>query len=388
MPVKVAFEATFYFRKYSIFIYIGAKLKEDYIMQGMFNFDDIINVKDSVVTKILEQVNTDDLTKALIREDGEIRKLFYRNMPLEELRELDKKLKTVNAFTKRDKMSAQLKILAVISTIPEYKDTRFHNGFTDIEEFEKYLLNRRQPEEPYGIFDKDVTMCRFFDSKNGDKVLEDIKQKNEAENMGNIRIPNTNIQLINYSICPKCGHVFSFKDISDYYLNPRPDPAFKNKKRQYREDTRVFCNECETYFLPALVIVDGTPKNEVQFLCRIQTMEAIENFYSWTGIKVLSNREENIIRKEKIGTTKTVQKAEHSFIERIFNNDLPDIKIVTENCKKTVVSGIKNDVLLKEMTEKPALITNLIQYTPSNIVLNLIEGDNVKKGDLLFGLLQ
>jgi hypothetical protein len=40
------------------------------------------------------------------------------------------------------------------------------------------------------------------------------------------------------------------------------------------------------------------------------------------------------------------------------------------------------------MEEKPTLISNLIQYTPANIVLNLIEGSNVKNGDLLFGLLQ
>jgi ribosomal protein L32 len=203
-------------------------------------------------------------------------------------------------------------------------------------------------------------MCRFFDSKNGDKILEDIKLKNEAENMGNIHIPNTNIQLINYSICPKCGHVFSFKDISDYYLNPRPDPVFKNKMRQYREDTRVFCSECGTYFLPALVIVDGTPKNEVQFLCRIQTMNAIENYYQNKGIQVLSKRDVNIVKKEESGITTTVQNVEHSFIDRLFKKDLPDKKVIRKITKK-VISGIKNDVLLKEMEEKPTLISNLIQ---------------------------
>jgi hypothetical protein len=352
-------------------------------MEGVFVFDDIINVNDNVISNVLRKTSSDDLTKALIREDEKIRKLFYKNMSLNDLKELDKKLKTTDSFTKHDKRIAQQKILALISIIPEYKDTRFYSGFDNVGEFEKYLLDRRQPEKAYGIFDKDITMCRFFESKNGDTVLEDIRQKNEAENMGNIRIPNTNIQLINYSICPKCGHVFSFKDISDYYLNPRPDPAFKNKTQQYREDTRVFCNECETYFLPALVIVDGTPKNEVQSLCRIQTMNAIESFYSGKGIKVLSKRPENIIKKDEAGTTKTVQNAGHSFIARIFNGDLPDKKT-----RKRIVSGIKNDVLLKEMTEKPTLISNLIQYTPSNIVMNLIEGDNVKNGDLLFGLLQ
>jgi len=352
-------------------------------MEGIFVFDDILDVQDHVIIEIVKKVDSDDLTKALIREDNKIRKLFYRNMSLDGLKELDHKLKTVDSFTGFDKRMAQKKILKIVSEIPEYKDTRFQNGYDTVEEFEEYLLACHQPEKQYGIFDKDVTMCRFFESKSGDKVLEDIKLKNETENMGNIHIPNTNIQLINYSICPKCGHVFSFKDISDYYLNPRPDPSFKNKMQQYREDTRVFCNECETYFLPALVIVDGTPKSEVQFLCRIQTMNAIEDYYQKKGIKVLSKKDENIVHQEETKITKTVQNVSHSFFDRLFNSDLPDKKIT-----KKVVSGIRNDVLLKEMEEKPTLISNLIQYTPANIVLNLIEGNNVKNGDLLFGQLK
>jgi hypothetical protein len=324
-------------------------------MEGVFIFDDILEVQEYVIKEILRKVNSDDLTKALIREDGNIRKLFYKNMSLDALQELDRKLKTVDTFTGYDKRMAQKNILKIVSEAPEYHDTRFQSGFDDTDEFEKYLLDRHQPEKPYGIFDKDITMCRFFESKDGEKILEDIKLKNEAENMGNIQIPNTNIQLINYSVCPKCGHIFSFKDISDYYLDPKPDPMFKNKMHQFREDTRVFCHECKTYFLPALIIADGTPKTQVQFLCRIQTMEAIEKFYNTKGIKVLSQRQKNIVKKE---------------------------------ANKKIISGIKNDVLIKEMEEKPALISNLIQYTPSNIVLNLIEGSNEKYGDLLFGLLQ
>jgi len=348
-------------------------------MEGVFVFDDVIGVEDRVVNEILGKVNTDDLTKALIREDEKLRKLFYKNMSLRDLKELDHKLKTVDSFTAYDKRMAQKKILKIVAEVPEYKDTRFQNGFDDIGEFEKYLLDRHQPELPYGHFDKDVSICRFFDSKDGDKLLEDIRQKNEAENMGNITIPHTNIQLINYSICPKCGHVFSFKDISEYYLNPRPDPSFKNKMWQYREDTRVFCNECQTYFLPTLVIVDGTPKSEVQFLCRIQTMEAIEIFYGLKGIKVLSRNKKNVVKREFDSKTKTVQKIKHSFLDQLFN---------TTPKTKQIVSGIKNDVLLKEIEEKPTLITNLIQYTPANIVMNLIEGTNVKNGDLLFGKLK
>ena len=347
-------------------------------MEGVFIFDDIVNVQDRYIKQILNQVNLDDLTKALIREDESIRKSFYKNMSLADLQTLDKKLKTTDAFTGYDKKLAQRKILGIISEIPDYHDTRFENGFSDTEEFEKYLLGRHEPEKKYGMFDKDITMCRFFDTKNGDKVLEDIRQKNEAENMGNIQIPNTNIRLLNYSICPKCNHIYSFKDISDYYLNPRPDPAFKDKTQQYREDTRVFCKECETYFLPALVIVDGTPKKEFQFLCRIQTMHAIEDYYIKKGIKVLSKNDKNIVKKETDETSVKIDN--RSFTAQLFGPKTVKVK--------KVISGIKNDVLIKEMEDKPTLISNLIQYTPSNIVINLIEGNNVRKGDLLFGNFQ
>ena len=353
-------------------------------MDDIFIFNDIVELNDHTIKNILTKVNIDDLTKALIREDDKIRKLFYRNMQLDELKKLDLKLKTTDSFTRYDKNMAQKKILDIVAEIEEYNGRRFENGFYNIEEFEKYLLERREPEKKYGIFEADITMCRFFESKDGDKVLEEIRLKNEAENMGNIGIPNTNIQLINYSICPQCGHVFSFKDISDYYLNPKPNPSlFKNRKQQYREDTRICCHECETYFLPSIVIVDGTPKNEVQFLCRIQTMEAIEVYYQKKGITVLSRKKENIVKIEDVNLTKTAQDANSSFIKRLFNKNATDKKI-----SKKAIIGIKNDVLIKEMEEKPTLISNLIQYTPSNIVLNLIEGSNAKKGDLLFGNLQ
>jgi hypothetical protein len=358
-------------------------------MDDVFVFDDIASVQDCVIKDILKKVDIDDLTRALIREDENIRKHFYRNMALRDLKRLEKRLTAVDAFTRQDKNVAQRKILEIISEATEYQDTRFQNGFCDIGEFESYLLDRHQPEAPYAVIDKDITMCRFFESEDGDKVLEDIRQRNEAENMGNIKIPNTNIQLINYSICPKCGRIFSFKDISDYYLNPRPDPLFKNKMHQYREDARVFCNECETYFLPALVISDGTPKNEVQFLCRIQTMDAIEGYYQQKGIKVLSKREANIIKKEEINIAKTAQSPNPlkpvTFMERLFKNNSG---MPARKTKKKIFSGIRNDVLLKEMKEKPTLISNLIQYTPANIVLNLIEGNNVRNGDLLFGALR
>ena len=227
-------------------------------------------------------------------------------------------------------------------------DGNCENKFSSIEYFEKFMLKRNQTQEkPYGIFDKDISICSYFSSGSSEKLLEEIRLKNESEGYGNIKIPNTDITLFNYSICSKCKTIFSFNDIKKYYLNPKPDRRYNNKAHQFRTDTRVFCNNCHTYFLPSLVISDGTPRNEVQFLCRTQTIDAIENFFIKKDVKVLTKNSNNIV---------------------LYKN----------------LKAIKNDIYIKNLEEKPALITNMIQYTPFNLILNLIDGTNVRKGDLLF----
>jgi hypothetical protein len=133
----------------------------------------------------------------------------------------------------------------------------------------------------------------------------------------------------------------------DYYMNQKPDSRFKNRARQYREDTRVYCRLCNTYFLPSLIISDGTPKNEVQFLCRAQTIDAIEKYSLQNNVKVLTKKSENIIQKG-------------------------DLK------------AIRNDVYLNDLEKRQTLISNMLQYTPVNLMMNLIDGTNVEKRDLLF----
>jgi len=217
-------------------------------------------------------------------------------------------------------------------------------------DLEVFLLTRRPPEEPYGNFSKDITMCRFVDSKNGENILADIERKNAERGMGNVAIPNTNIRLINYSVCPKCGKVFEFKELAEYYHHPKRDDRFTSPGKQARGDTRVCCSACETWFLPALVIADRTPKNEVQFLCRNQTMDAIEKYFLAEGKQVLTKNKANILVDSASG-----------------------------------LKAVKNDIMLSEMAQKPTLIANMLQYTPANLALNLIDGTNVEKGDVLFG---
>jgi hypothetical protein len=224
-------------------------------------------------------------------------------------------------------------------------------AFSNLEAFESFLSERKfKPEKLYGhhSFKKEITMCRFFGSKSGEIFLADIERKNREQNMGNITIPNTKIKLINYSVCPYCKTVFSFKELMDYYKSPRPDTAYKNKGYQMGEDARVCCPDCGTYFLPALVISDGTPRNEVQFLCRMQTVDAVEKFFMERNQLVLSKNRENIFKGNGCIT-------------------------------------IRNDVPLQKMESRPTLITNILQYTPAQLLPNLIDGTNIEKGDILFG---
>jgi hypothetical protein len=330
-------------------------------LDGIFTFDDILNIDDKKLRELIWKIDTKELSKALISESDELRKKFYRNMSLQSLQALDKDMMDTERFTISEKKNAQRILLKLIAKMPEHNKNRFENGFESLNDFEDYLLMRKPNDGNYGIFDNDVTMCRLDSIKNGEEILADIEQKNEEEKMGNIVIPNTKIKLINFSLCPTCSKIFSFKDLSNYYANPKVDIKYKNLKEQYRQDTRVYCNDCSTYFLPVLIISDGTPKSEIQFLCRIQTMQAIENYYQEkNGAKVLSQNKNNILEKKVTST-------------------------ITDN-EKTIVIAIRNDVFIKDMEEKPTLIANLLQYTPANIVMNVIDGSNFREKDVLFGV--
>jgi hypothetical protein len=356
-------------------------------MSDVFTFDKVVDLDDYTIEQAVKKVSFEDLAKALIGEDAKLRKKFYRNIrKAEDLQALSTVMMDTGRYTVLEKGAAQGKILSHIGDIPEYHDYRFQNGFQTMEAFESFLTERRLPEQPYGIFDKEVSMCRFFESDTGENILADIERKNEEQGMGNVTIPHTNIKLINYSVCPKCGTVFSINDLAEYYANPKPDSAFKNPAEQFRHDTRVCCHECETWFLPTLVISDGTPKNEVQFLCRIQTMQAIEAFYKKKGIKVLSAKKDNVLKKEYPSAADTVQNDGGSVMRRtIFHTKRPR-KLPKKPSGKRFLNAIRNDVLLKEMESKPTLISNLLQYTPADLAINLIDGTNCRKSDVLFGV--
>ena len=88
----------------------------------------------------------------------------------------------------------------------------------------------------------------------------------------------------------------------------------------------------------------------VQFLCRNQTMDAVEKYLLAEGKQVLTKKKANILVELATG-----------------------------------FKAVKTDFTLGELEKKPTLIANVLQYTPANLALNLLDGSNVKKGDVLYG---
>ena len=218
-----------------------------------------------------------------------------------------------------------------------------------IDEFSTFLTKRNAvPEQHYGIFEKDVSVCRFFDDKKGEGILADIMAKNTETGMGNVCIPNTDIKLVNYSYCPTCGKIFTQQMLKDYYNKPVVRPG-NNLRYALRKETRVVCDDCGTAFLPTLIIVDGSPKNSVQYLCRNQVIDAIELYMGDTYHEQVLTRNKKNIRSRGDGMV-----------------------------------GCANDLMISKLEKRPALITNFIQYTPPPMILNFIDQKNIENNDIVF----
>ncbi|MDX2471660.1 MAG: hypothetical protein QNL04_13900, partial [SAR324 cluster bacterium] len=218
-----------------------------------------------------------------------------------------------------------------------------------IDQLNSMLTKRKwEPEKLIGMFTNDVTMLRFSANKQSENILTDIKQKNETEGMGNYKIKGTKIELINFSHCPNCQKIFSYKDLQQYYLYPKVIQGI-HKNTIFRKDTRVNCPDCQTWFLPALIISDGSPKNQTQFLCRTQTLDAIEEYFLESQKLVLGRDKKN--------------------------------KIVSSNGLRS----IRNDLDYKKLQLKPTLLVNFIQYTPWDLTLDFLASENLTKEQPVFG---
>ena len=196
-------------------------------------------------------------------------------------------------------------------------------------------------------YHRSASVLKFFEEKN-EELLTDIVAENEKLNMGNTTIPGTDIKLINYSICPKCKTVNNMLDLANYYANPKPDPMFKDINEQCRKDTRVCCKDCQEFFLPSLVIVDGSPISEYQWLCSTQTLDATQDHY-WSS------------KHQKV----------------LFANNSNRLQVEG-------YWGIKIDVTLNELQNRPALVTNLLQYSPPEHIMRFVNNIPFTNHDVIF----
>ncbi|MEI8396092.1 MAG: hypothetical protein WCF85_15245 [Rhodospirillaceae bacterium] len=233
----------------------------------------------------------------------------------------------------------------------------FEPEIPSAERYERFIARlidpQPPPEEsqarPYGMFEPDATMMRFFDDPGGENILADIRDLNRRHGVVPITIPGTKIELLNFSKCPRCGRLHSATELASRYAQP-PRRAGVPLRKQLRQDTCVSCIDCGVRFQPGLVIIDGTPKAERQYLCRVQTAAAIEDFHTerWQR-PVLGRKAANRLSLED------------------------------------GLVGIRNDVTAGDLAERPTLLANLLQYTPASLALRFLAGDNRDHDDLLFG---
>jgi hypothetical protein len=98
------------------------------------------------------------------------------------------------------------------------------------------------------------------------------------------------------------------------------------------------------------VICCGSPRSEVQDLCRVQTVFAIEKFFLDQDKEVLTRNPRNIKVNDK------------------------------------GMRAIINDVYIDHLRERPSLIANLVKHTPPRLVPSFISAKNISNKTLLFGL--
>lgn len=243
----------------------------------------------------------------------------------------------------------EIEELLAVTSRAFFDEAGYTCAWKSLDEFHSFITKRDHvPEKHYGIFEKDISVCRFFDDKKGESILADIIAKNTQTGMGNVNIPGTDVKLVNYSYCPKCETIYTQQDLKDYYNKPAVRPG-NNLRYTLRKETRVICKNCETPFLPTLIIVDRSPKNSVQYLCRMQVIDAVEVFMT-----------------EEYG-------------ESVLTKNLKNIISRNDGCVACL-----NDLEIRKLEKKPTFITNFIQYSPPPLILNFIDGTNVEKGDVVF----
>jgi flagellar motor switch protein FliG len=89
------------------------------IMDKMFVFDDVLKLDDKAIQKVLREVDTAELSKALKSVDSEVQDKIYRNMSKRAASLLKEDMEFMGPTRRKDVEESQQKIVAVIRKLEE-----------------------------------------------------------------------------------------------------------------------------------------------------------------------------------------------------------------------------------------------------------------------------
>lgn len=203
---------------------------------------------------------------------------------------------------------------------------------TSIESLQDHLkYKERRIRSHVGMYSSEAHIVSFFNfDGDPEKVLDQIKRKNQSQGVMPKVIGDLN--LVNFSQCPDCKAIYSWKDLNEYYANPVVEEGL-TLAQSCRQDTRVTCKVCKSHFLPSLILESNGPHSEFQYLCRSQVIHEIEIYL---GRNVLTLVPENIVKS--------------------------DGHIV----------AIKQDITLNDIKGDTTLLSNFLQYTPYQQTLQML----------------
>jgi len=213
---------------------------------------------------------------------------------------------------------------------------------TQMKQLEEILLQEPEsPSEPRGLFVNEAHCLSYFEGYPSREkklgILEETKMKNSKQGVRKKCFGSVTLSTLAY--CPECLEIFSAKKLQAYYRKPYVPQGY-DLGQIMRKDTRVHCSDCDSFFMTTLIIETDTPQSEVQYLCRVQTIDFIENRCPQP---VLSQKSDN----------------------RVFSKGEPSSFL-----------GVRLDVSLDEIANDRVLLANFLQYTPFEQCLKLLAGQS------------
>jgi len=101
------------------------------IRKNMFTFEDIVQLDDRSIQRLLRDIDTNDLAKALKNVDAEVQDKIYRNMSKRGATLLKEDMEFMGPIRLKDVEEAQSKIVAVIRRLEESGEIQIARGGED-----------------------------------------------------------------------------------------------------------------------------------------------------------------------------------------------------------------------------------------------------------------